>query len=36
MAGQATSYELEQGDVVLPPTGRPGGHTTPRVISTRD
>jgi gamma-glutamyltranspeptidase/glutathione hydrolase len=34
MAGQSTSYELEQGDVVLPPTGRPVVHSTTGVISS--
>lgn len=34
MAGQTTSYELEQGDVVLPPTGRPVVHSTSGVISS--
>ncbi len=34
MAGQSTSYELEQGDVVLPPTGRPVVHSTDGVISS--
>lgn len=34
MAGQSASYELEQGDVVLPPTGRPVVHSTSGVISS--
>ncbi len=34
MAGQSTRYELEQGDVVLPPTGRPVVHPTTGVISS--
>ena len=34
MAGQPTSYELEQGDVVIPPTGRPVVHSTSGVISS--
>jgi len=34
MAEQATSYELEQGDVVLPPTGRPVVHSATGVISS--
>ena len=34
MAGQSPSYDLEQGDLVLPPTGRPVVHSTTGVISS--
>ena len=34
MAATPTAYELEQGDIVLPPTGRPVVHSTLGVISS--
>ena len=34
MAATPTAYELEQGDIVLPPTGRPVVHSTQGVISS--